>query len=81
MIDLKDAYKIAEKAFEENEDYTGIAEVRETNANWIFRGKLKQATYGTFDINVPKTGDEPYLENPYDESYSDVWANAKRVSI
>ena len=42
MVDMKTAYKIANKFFLEN-DYAGIRETRENNESWLFAGKCKNA--------------------------------------
>lgn len=81
MVELKDAYKMANDCFLDNEDYLGVREVRETEDKWLFEGKLKHTTYGTFEICVPKNGDEPYLYNPYEKKYMELWEKANVVKV
>ena len=80
MVDMKTAYKIANKFFLEN-DYAGIRETRENNESWLFAGKCKNACYGTSKVCISKNGDEPYLFNTIDEKDFNMWENAKVVPI
>ena len=80
MVEFKDAYESANKIFLENE-YAGVHEARENDDSWLFAGKCKQKSYGTFEICIPKNGDSPYIFNVAHEDGATVWKNARIVSI
>lgn len=80
MVDIKTAYKIANDFFLAN-DYVGVYEIRETNEEWLFLGKCKQACYGTTEICVPKNGEDPYLFSITGTAELHKWINAEIVSV
>lgn len=80
MVSFKEAYKIANDFFLEN-DYAGVNEARESTDNWLFTGKCKRTCYGTMDACIPKNGDTPYVFRKSDDENFEMWENAKVVSV
>ena len=80
MVEFKEAYKIANKFFLEN-DYAGVFEVRENRECILFKPKCKKTCYGVSYVAVPKNGDAPYLFNIADETALDMWKKAKAVLV
>lgn len=80
MVEFKEAYKIANKFFLEN-DYACVDEAKETSDRWLFAPKCKKTCYGVSYVCVPKKGDEPYLFNITDAMALDMWKKAKVVSV
>ena len=74
MITLEKAYEIANEFYKTDECYDGILEIRESQDNWLFEGRLKHTTYGTNNVCVPKNGEEPYLFNP--NTNDQIWKDA-----
>ena len=77
-VDYETAYWIAERCFLES-DYIGIAESRETIGLWLFSAKTEQTMYGSFEICVPKNGENPYVFTVTDTDGFKLWNNAKLI--
>lgn len=80
MVEFKEAYKIANKFFLEN-DYACVNEAKETSDRWLFAPKCKKTCYGVSYVCVPKKGDEPYAFSPTSTDNTIMWENAKTVPM
>ena len=80
MVDVVEAFKMAEKVYLEDDCYAGVREIRETADYWLFSGKAKHTLYGYFDICIPKSGDEPFIYSN-DIKMAEIWNNATIIKL